>query len=60
MKSRDEMSVLRQIKKSENSLKRHRTDLYFDYSKASRDTISVSQKKSCPAKSLILRSITIY
>ena len=30
------------------------------YSKASRDTINVSQKKSCPAKSLILRSITIY
>ena len=30
------------------------------YSKASRDTINVSPKKSCPAKSLILRSITIY
>ena len=32
----------------------------WDYSKASRDTINVSPKKLYPAKSLILRSITIY
>ena len=32
----------------------------YNYSEASRDTIIVSSKKSCPTKSLILRSISIY